>query len=351
MGLSFSKFTQLLGSTYKNTKPVADAVILGSMGSGSMTRTPVISGSGQASGSSGLFASANTFFKSDIGKAVGTAVLNKALQSKQVEVRPAELRYAEQTETNDANLEVMRQKAEAAGFNPLTVLRAGGINAYSTRRTNIPSYAPALYSTKGPSYIETIAGAAAQSYFNTYDREEQKVSKSLKIAQQYADLDYTRAMTAEARNAGSDVSMDGKTLDGVFYPDLPPDSEAFRDKNNNVLFLNGKAQIKGKGFGEGPNWEYRVPLTGDYGITTDLGHSFHTTILEEASVGDKNDVATSSMFHGLAGSWQQMENAGIVPPLSSLNIDQMRQFLGKMSFLKNPIYEKNPKQKSVDKYK
>ena len=47
---------------------------------------------------------------------VGTAVLSKALAPKQVQVRPAELRYAEQTETNDANLEVMRQKAEEGSY-------------------------------------------------------------------------------------------------------------------------------------------------------------------------------------------------------------------------------------------
>lgn len=233
MGLSFSKFTQLLGSTYKNTKPVADAAILGSMGAGSMTRTPVISGSGQASANTGFFASANTFFKSDLGKAVGSAVLSKALAPKHVEVRPAELRYATQTETNDANLEVMRQKAEAAGFNPLTVLRAGGINAYATRKTNIPSYAPALYSTKGPSYIETIAGAAAQSYFNR-PTEEQKASQSLKIAQQYADLDYTRAITADARKAGSDVSL---TYDEqlIALANAPKTSGVFDDYGRPVL--------------------------------------------------------------------------------------------------------------------
>lgn len=214
MGLSFSKFTQLLGSTYKNTKPVADAVILGSMGAssaGAAGRVPTVSTGGQAVQTKGLFASANTFFKSDLGRAVGSAVLSKALAPKHVQVRPAELRYAEQTETNDANLEVMRQKAMEAGFNPLTVLRAGGINAYATRKTNIPSYAPALYSTKGPSYIETVAGAAAQSYFNR-PTEQQKASQALKIAQQYADLDYTRAVTAGARNAGKDVSLTADDL-------------------------------------------------------------------------------------------------------------------------------------------
>lgn len=154
----------------------------------------------------GALALGKTFFGSSVGKMVGTAVLSKALAPKQIQVRPAELRYAQQTETNDANLEVMRQKAEQAGFNPLTVLRAGGINAYATRKTNIPSYAPALYATKGPSYIETIAGAAAQSYFNR-PTEEQKASQALKIAQQYADLDYTRVMTAGARNAGKGFSM------------------------------------------------------------------------------------------------------------------------------------------------
>lgn len=159
----------------------------------------------------GALALGKAFFGSSVGKMVGSAVLSKALQPKQVQVRPAELRYATQTETNDANLEVMRQKAEEAGFNPLTVLRAGGINAYATRKTNIPSYAPALYSTKGPSYIETIAGAAAQSYFNR-PTEEQKASQALKIAQQYADLDYTRVMTAEARNAGKEVSLTADEL-------------------------------------------------------------------------------------------------------------------------------------------
>lgn len=206
MGLSFSKFTQLLGSTYKNTKPVADAAILGYMGAPSSGRVPVISTSGQTAQNTGLFASANTFFKSDLGKAVGTAVLSRALQPKP---QPAVLRYAEQTETNDANLKVMRQKAEEAGFNPLTVLRAGGINAYATRKTNIPSYAPQL--SKEPSYLAIAAGAAAQSYFNR-PTEEQKASQALKIAQQYADLDYTRAITTDARNAGKDVSLTAEEL-------------------------------------------------------------------------------------------------------------------------------------------
>jgi hypothetical protein len=149
----------------------------------------------------GALALGKTFFGSSVGKMVGTAVINRALQPKP---QPAVLRYATQTETNDANLEVMRQKAEEAGFNPLTVLRAGGINAYSTRTTNIPSYAPQL--SKGPSYLSIAAGAAAKSYFNR-PTEEQKASQALKIAQQYADLDYTRAMTTSARNAGSDVAM------------------------------------------------------------------------------------------------------------------------------------------------
>jgi len=149
----------------------------------------------------GALALGKTIFGSSVGKMVGTALIGRALQPKP---QPAVLRYAEQTETNDANLEVMRQKAEEAGFNPLTVLRSGGINAYATRKTNVPSYAPQL--SKGPSYLAIAAGAAAQSYFNR-PTEEQKVAQALKIAQQYADLDYTRAMTAGARNAGRGVSM------------------------------------------------------------------------------------------------------------------------------------------------
>lgn len=154
----------------------------------------------------GALALGKAFLGSSVGKMVGTAVLSRALQPK---TQPAVLRYAEQTETNDANLEVMRQKAEEAGFNPLTVLRSGGINAYATRTTNIPSYAPQL--SKGPSYLAIAAGAAAQSYFNR-PTEEQKASQALKIAQQYADLDYTRAMTTDARNAGKEVSLTADEL-------------------------------------------------------------------------------------------------------------------------------------------
>lgn len=257
MGFSFSKFTKLLGSTYKNTKPVADAVILGSIGAPSAGVSPVISTSGQAVGKTGLFASANTFFKSELGRTIGTAVLSKALATEQVQVRPAELRYATQSETNDANLEVMRQKAEEAGFNPLTVLRAGGINAYATRKTNIPSYAPALYSTKGPSYIETIAGAAAQSYFNR-PTEQQKAASDLKIAQQFADLDYTRALTSQARLAGKQFSQSGSSESQVTDPaDLKavePISE-FSKTETALGPLNVSEKVKPTLFG------YKSPFT------------------------------------------------------------------------------------------
>jgi hypothetical protein len=258
MGLSFSKFTQLLGSTYKNTKPVADAAILGYMGAPSSGRVPVISTSGQTAQNTGLFASANTFFKSDLGKAVGTAVLSRALQPKP---QPAVLRYAEQTETNDANLKVMRQKAEEAGFNPLTVLRAGGINAYATRKTNIPSYAPQL--SKGPSYLAIAAGAAAQSYFNR-PTEQQKAAQALKIAQQYADLDYTRAMTAGARNAGKSVSMSGRADLQVTDPQKVGPSEPYSEfavtELDNGYQLNVSSKVKPTLFGHKSPWSDRVVM-------------------------------------------------------------------------------------------
>ena len=321
MALSLSRIFNLGKSMYKSVEGTVHAMV-GANSIGSLGGQPL-------NASKFATPSYGNFLNNQFVRDVGGALINRALTPKP---QPAVLRYATQTETNDANLEVMRQKAEEAGFNPLTVLRAGGINAYSTRTTNIPSYAPQL--SKGPSYLAIAAGAAAKSYFNR-PTEQQKASQALKIAQQYADLDYTRAMTTSARNAGSDVSLDGKTVDGVFYPKLPYDAEFFRDVNNDIIFKDGRAQVKGKGYGRGPNWEYRIPLTGRYGLTTDVGHTLHTTILEEASVGDRNDVTTSAMFHSLAGAWNQLENAGILPPLSSLNLSQMSEFLGLGSGAKN----------------
>ena len=249
----------------------------------------------------GALAIGKAFFGSSVGKMVGTAVLSKALQPKQVQVRPAELRYATQTETNDANLEVMRQKAEEAGFNPLTVLRAGGINAYATRKTNIPSYAPALYSTKGPSYIETIAGAAAQSYFNR-PTEEQKASQALKIAQQYADLDYTRVMTAGARNAGSDVSLDGSTIDGVYFEDLPRGAEPYRSTDGQLYRDPDtyKYMFKGDGKTSGKNWTTSIPANVRYAINIEgFNPKVHSTLSEEfVSIGDVSDAKISTLLHG-----------------------------------------------------
>jgi len=286
----------------------------------------------------GALALGKAFFGSSVGKAVGTAVLSKALAPKQVQVRPAELRYAEQTETNDANLEVMREKAEEAGFNPLTVLRAGGINAYATRKTNIPSYAPALYATKGPSYIETIAGAAAQSYFNR-PTEEQKASQALKIAQQYADLDYTRALTLGARNAGSDVSMDGREIDGVYFEDLPAGAEPYRSTDNQLYRDPDtfKYLFKGDGFTSGKNWSTSVPANIRYAINVDgFNPKIHSTLSEQfASIADLSDVKVSALLHGSAAG-----NEAIQPLLPRIPIfDNLWNFIPQIVHNDVPLFD------------
>lgn len=260
----------------------------------------------------GALALGKTFFGTNVGKMVGTAVLSRALQPKP---QPAVLRYAEQTETNDANLEVMRQKAEEAGFNPLTVLRAGGINAYATRKTNIPSYAPQM--SKGPSYLAIAAGAAAQSYFNR-PTEEQKASQALKIAQQYADLDYTRAMTAGARDAGSDVSMDGREIDGVFFEDLPRGAEPYRSTDGQLYRDpdNFKYMFKGDGFTGGKNWSTSVPANIRYSVNVKgFNPKTHSTLSESfLSIGDISDTKVAGILHGGAMGFDAFEK--VYPQLS-----------------------------------
>ena len=276
----------------------------------------------------GALALGKTFFGSSVGKMVGTAVIGRALQPK---LQPAVLRYSQQTETNDANLEVMRQKAEEAGFNPLTVLRSGGINAYSTRITNIPSYAPQL--SKGPSYLAIAAGAAAKSYFNR-PTEEQKASQALKIAQQYADLDYTKAMTTGAREAGSDVSMRGREIDGIYFEDLPPGMEPYRGTDG-LIYRDPdtlKYMFKGDGFTSGKNWATSVPANIRYTVNVNwVNPKTHSTLSEQfLSIGDVSDAKVSSVLHGLSLGYDAIEK--VYPKL------------GFQGFNNNPIYN-NPKDK------
>ena len=265
----------------------------------------------------GALAIGKAFFGSSLGKAVGSAVLNKALQPKQVQVRPAELRYAKQTETNDANLEVMREKAEEAGFNPLTVLRAGGITAYATRTTNIPSYAPALYATKGPSYLETIAGAAAKSYFNR-PTEVQKATTALRTAQQFADLDYTRAMTDQARSSGSDFKMDGTTIGGVNFQDLPPGAEPYYSTDGSHYRdpETHKYMFKGDGFTSGSNWTTSIPANVRYTINVDgFNPKTHSTLSEQfAGITDTSDIKISGLLHASAAGTEAIEP--LLPPFA-----------------------------------
>ena len=234
----------------------------------------------------GALAFGKTFFASKVGTAVGTAVISRALQPK---TQAPVLQYSTQTETNDANLEIMRQKAEEAGFNPLTVLRAGGINAYSTRKTNIPSYAPQL--SNGPSYLAIAAGAAATNYFNR-PTEQQKASSALKIAQQYADLDYTRTLTDQARKAGSQYSQTGsvepQVTDPVDLKAVEPVSE-FSVTNSALGPLNVSEKVKPTLFG------YKSPFTEnswwlpyeEAGVDEMLGGALHFGIISGLDVGQK----------------------------------------------------------------
>jgi len=236
-----------------------------------------------------------------IAAVVASAVINKKLAPKP---QPAVLQYSTQTETNDANLEVMRQKAEEAGFNPLTVLRAGGINAYATRKTNIPSYVPQL--SKGPSYLEVAAGAAAMSYFNR-PTEQQKATTALKTAQQFADLDYTRAMTDQARNSGSDYKMNGTEIGGVYFEDLPLGAEPFYDPDGKISRdeNTGKYLFKGDGFTSGLNWATSIPALVRYTINPEdnIPITYSNVNEDYAGIADPGDLFVSGTLHvGAVGS-------------------------------------------------
>lgn len=281
----------------------------------------------------GALAIGKTFFASSVGKAVGTAVISNALQSKS---QAPVLRYSTQTETNDANLLVMRQKAEEAGFNPLTVLRSGGINAYATRKTNIPSYAPQLSS--GPSYLAIAAGAAATSYFNR-PTAQQKASSALKIAQQYADLDYTKTLTDQARNSGADYKMDGTNIGGVMFQGLPAGAEPYygTDGSHYRDSKTHKYLFKGDGFTSGENWSTSIPANVRYTINVDGANpKTHSTLSEQfASIADTSDIKISGALHAGAAGTEALEP--LLPPLAIF--DNFLDWIPQITHNGEPIFD------------
>jgi len=304
MGWSFSDFVSLGKSTYQNTKPVADALIGGMIGQ-PMANTPTIS-------AQGTFANTQKWYQTDLAKDIGGALVSHALQGKP---QAPMLQYSTQTETNDANLMLMRQRAEEAGFNPLTVLRAGGINAYATRKTNIPSYAPQL--SRGPSYLAIAAGATAMSYFNR-PSEQQKATTALKTAQAFADLDYTRAMTDQARSSGDEYSMDGTNIGGVIFHDLPPGAEPYlgTDGSHYRDADTHKYMFKGDGFTSGSNWTTSIPANVRYTINVDgVNPKTHSTISEQfASIADVSDLPIATALHSSAAGKEAIEP--LLPPMA-----------------------------------
>lgn len=257
-------------------------------------------------------------FWSFAAKAVASALISKALAPKP---QAPVLRYSTQTETNDANLLTMREKAEEAGFNPLTVLRLGGINAYSSRKTNIPSYAPQL--SRGPSYLAIAAGAAAMSYFNR-PTEQQKASSALKLAQQFADLDYTRTMTDQARDSGNDYKMTGKEFGGIYFDGLPPGAEPYYDTDGSISIdpHTGKRMFKGDGFTSGLNWTTSLPALVRYTANPDnMDPVTYSNVSEEyASIADPGDLTVSGALHTAAIGTDVVESVIPIPELPKFPI-------------------------------
>ncbi len=309
MGWSFSDFVSLGKSTYQNTKPVADALISGMIGQ-PMANTPTIS-------AQGTFANTQKWYQTDLAKDVGSALVSRALQGKP---QAPLLQYSTQTETNDANLMLMRQRAEEAGFNPLTVLRAGGINAYATRKTNIPSYAPQLSS--GPSYLAIAAGATAQSYFNR-PTEQQKASSALKIAQQYADLDYTRTMTDQARNSGADYKMSEDDL--LIENANRPVTDGRVDEYGRPILIKPTESI--------PKW---VPVIDQ--VTGVVTYIFNPELTESGPVETATGWATIEAAEEASRLGLSPDHESVVPPLAS----QKHKFpmkVPEMNELLDPIFQ------------
>lgn len=137
-----------------------------------------------------IFGALSKFAASAIGKAViGGAVSAVASNIGRKTVTPPP-----QVTTQRADLGAMREDAEKNGFNPLTVLRAGGLGVYGTQSTTMPSFTKQSFAGQ---FLGNMMMAGFDSWANQdSDRYNQQI-RDLEIAQRTADLAYTKGLTGQ----------------------------------------------------------------------------------------------------------------------------------------------------------
>lgn len=114
------------------------------------------------------------------------------------------------TQEHKADLTAMRNDAEKSGFNPLTVLRAGGLSAYGSvtttgnelvstveKQTNsvtMPSFSKQSFAGQ---FLGNMMTAGFDAWANQdIDRYNQQI-RELELAQRQADLAYTKGLSGQ----------------------------------------------------------------------------------------------------------------------------------------------------------
>ena len=128
------------------------------------------------------------------------------------------------TQTQSADLVGMRNESVRAGFNPLTVLRSGGIGAWTNYTTNTPVTQQNFWGRAFSGAVTNAFDAWANKDIDEYNAEVRR----LDIEQRKADLEMTGIMSRNAFTSSTPLSQDRALVESDGLP--------LTDQDGNIIY-------------------------------------------------------------------------------------------------------------------
>lgn len=146
------------------------------------------------------------FTKATVGKALlGTA---SSLAVGAIQRKQAKKDLAEQRAYEEGSLQRMRDAASAAGFNPLTALRAGALSAFNTPGRILPPGGAAF----AAQYLGDVIGEVFDKKANEPIEKYNAKIRELEIKQREAELSISRATLGEMQKSTDVYSVYGEYI-------------------------------------------------------------------------------------------------------------------------------------------